>query len=467
MDFDLFFLLSYMATIAVADIPRGKIFEYAARLPSVASRFFREIDFMVKKLGYDYVEACRLVGSKAEEEVKNFLFRFSDAMRSGERESDFLFREAQIYAVEYENRYDRKLESLKKWTDAFAAMAISASLVFIIGVISTLIWDMGKSFLLSLAMLSLSSSAFGVWSLWRSSPAEVKFLSSREKGFPLPPWKLSLISAAFLLPVLSLGGMNMGAVLLLSSLPLLPFGIKALFEEREVRRRDEEIGAFLRSLGGVAAAVGTTLKEALARLNLRSIPSLAKSVKRLRIGLFSGINPDLCWEKFVQESKSELVGRSVKMFCDAIKLGGEAEEVGLRSSLFASRISRLRARRHHIAASFSGLMAVLHAALSLLLVFIVEVMRKFAELIAQIEIPQAPALPEFGFGFNIGDFPFVAKLLPPVLVGFCITNALAPYIVEGGEGAKLSLYLSLTFLITGSALLAVPKVADMIFGMVA
>ena len=126
LDFDLFFLLSYMATIAVADIPRGKIFEHAARLPSVASRFFREIDFMVKKLGYDYVEACRLVGSRAEEEVKNFLFRFSDAMRSGERESDFLFREAQIYAVEYENRYNRKLESLKKWTDAFAAMAISA-----------------------------------------------------------------------------------------------------------------------------------------------------------------------------------------------------------------------------------------------------------------------------------------------------------------------------------------------------
>ena len=60
LHFDLFAHLSYLAAVATAGITRSQLFEAAANLPYVTSKYFRSINVVASKLNIDYAEACTL-----------------------------------------------------------------------------------------------------------------------------------------------------------------------------------------------------------------------------------------------------------------------------------------------------------------------------------------------------------------------------------------------------------------------
>ena len=69
--------------------------------------------------------------------MRELLLRFSSSLLSGEPEAFFLEREAKSQAEEYENDYNRKIEALKMWSDAYVSLMLSAVLIIIMGIIST------------------------------------------------------------------------------------------------------------------------------------------------------------------------------------------------------------------------------------------------------------------------------------------------------------------------------------------
>ena len=141
MSFDMFYQLSYMSTIAAAGVPRDQIFQHAAELQCSSAEYFKRVELARQRLKYDYARACRAVGEPAKEpEIKGLLLRLSSSLISGEPEADFLTREAHARAEDYENEYGRSLEALKMWTDAYVSLILSAVLVVVIGIVSTMIW---------------------------------------------------------------------------------------------------------------------------------------------------------------------------------------------------------------------------------------------------------------------------------------------------------------------------------------
>ncbi|HVO41236.1 MAG TPA: hypothetical protein VMT34_01375, partial [Aggregatilineales bacterium] len=83
--FDLFYQLTYMSAMAASGISRSKTFEIAAQASSRAATYFVAINTLVEEFRLDYPEACRRIGLKAKSDnMKSFLLRFSDALRSGE-----------------------------------------------------------------------------------------------------------------------------------------------------------------------------------------------------------------------------------------------------------------------------------------------------------------------------------------------------------------------------------------------
>jgi flagellar protein FlaJ len=211
--------------------------------------------------------------------------------------------------------------------------------------------------------------------------------------------------------------------------------------------------------------------EALGKIDLRSISSLASQAKKLHIRLISNIKPELCWRKFVTENGSELINRSVGMFQDAVNLGGEPEEVGSRTSFFALRIALLRAKRTLISSSFRWLSFLMHAATIGLLVFVVEIMTTFGEAIESIKeaLPgtsMPSSIPSLGFSFNFTGLELLQDLSVPVILVFTIVNALAPQVTDGGHKYKFFYYLGITLAISGALLIYVPKMAGMVFGVI-
>ena len=176
-------------------------------------------------------------------------------------------------------------------------------------------------------------------------------------------------------------GVPLGGTLLLVAALVFPIGFFSVKDDRKIDKRDADMASFLRALGGVSKATGTTLTEALTRIDIRATGYLAPEVKRLHVRLLSGIDPQQCWHRFVEETGSELVHRAVQVFWDGVSKGGDPEEVGARAAFFASKIATLRAKRRLVSSTFSWVSIPMHAAITGLLIFIVDVMGRFSQAI--------------------------------------------------------------------------------------
>ncbi len=469
--FDMLYQLSCMSVIAAAGVPRKLIFEYAAKLPCSAAESFKKIDTTCEKLKYDYAKGCRLVGENTKEEkMRELLLRFSSSLLSGEPEADFLVREAKAQAEDYDNEYGRKIEALKLWTDAYVSLILSAILVIIMGIVSTMIWKVEFSFLLGLVFISAGTTAVGVWLIYTMSPRErmvLKKAGSKEQKQAQFLFKIVVPAAAVICSLVIMRGMNFGWALLIFGAAVLPIGWIMNKDDARVSKRDSEIGTFLASLGGICGAIGTTVKEALSRIDMESINCLRVEVKRLYVRLKSGIKPRLCWDKFVEETGSELVHRSIGMFYDSIDVGGDAEQVGYHAGLFANKVASLRAKRKAVATPFRYLCITMHAAVIALLVFVSEVITIFGNMVGQAEaaMPKVAGSPSMGAftSFNVEGLGILRQLVLPLVIVFTVANALAPSVADGGSWYKVFFNLGILCIISGGCMVFLPEIAATLF----
>ncbi len=469
--YDLFYQVTYMSSIAAAGIPRSQIFEFASQLPCSSSRYFAEIHNLAKKMRYDYADACRIVGESAKSDaVKSLLLRLSSSMGSGEPELDFLAQEAQIQSESFKNEYERGVESLRKWTEAYAALIVSASLIVMVAAISMLIYPVATGVTVALVAVTIAISILGAWAIYRVSPKEVR---TRSNATYCPSYNRAAGLARILLPiaaasffVLLLVGAGLGWALIMGSVFLFPIGVAGILLDRQVTKKDSDVSTFMRSLGNAASAIGITVSNALDRVDLRSTANLAKDVKRLNSRLLSRLKPELCWQRFSLETGSETIYRSIKMFQDATRLGGDPEEVGNRSSLLAMSLDFLRAKRGQVSSSFVILVLGMHVALVALLLFVIQVITIFGKTVEGVysqAVSGAPSRMLDIFTFSFEKVHILQTLVIPVILVLSVTNAIAIKSAEGGNRYKLFAYLGVTLGITGAALVFVPIMAGKIF----
>jgi archaeal flagellar protein FlaJ len=474
-NFDMLYQLSCMSVISAAGVPRKIIFDYASKLPCSSAGYFRKVNLTSERLKYDYAKSCRLVGEQTKEEkMRELLLRFSSSLLSGEPEAFFLEREAKALAEDYENEYNRKIDALKLWSDAFVSLILSAVLVIIMGIISTMIYKVEYAFLIGLVVISIGVAGMGVFLLKMMAPKEKMVLAwagSKEQKQASQLFKFLLPAAVVISCLAYLRGMNFGWSLIIIATCIFPIGYLMNKDDQKITKRDIEIGTFLATLGGIAGAIGTTVRDALGRIDTDAINSLRDQVKRLYVRLRSGIQPKLCWDKFVDETGSELIHRSIGMFYDSIDLGGDAEQVGHHASIFATKIGMLRAKRKSVAGSFRWLCITMHAAVVSLLIFVSEIISVFGKMVGQAEanMPQG-AMNSTGISaftsFNVSGMEMLHQLVIPLVIVFTVADSMAPYMVEGGSWMKILYNAGIMCAVSGIALLAVPQMAAMLFSTV-
>ncbi|MDX1992606.1 MAG: type II secretion system F family protein [bacterium] len=465
--FDMFYQMTYLSAMASAGLSRGKIFQIAAQSSSGAAVYFAAVNTLVDEFRYDYPEACRRVGSKAKSEnMKSFLLRLSDALRSGEPLADFLAREAEVQAEDYENRYERDLEAMKQWSNAFSSIVISVALIVIIQMISSMIYSMDVTVMGGLVMTGFMMAVMGAWIIYRSAPRE-KMTNKPSHGSPEQQRAMRLFRT--LIPVcfasaalMNLLGVPLGWLLMWVAVLLLPIGIAALASEKKRIKRDAEFSTFLRSVGGMANSTGTTLKQALTRMDLTSFPALAPDIDRLSKRLQALVEPEVCWRKFGEDTGSKLISAVTDIFYGAVKIGGDPERVGYLCSLFAAKTTQLRAKRRLTAGTFSGLTTVMQAVVAGLMVFVLSIINNFAALVATL-MPQnteaANGQVNMSLGmaeFSAADLQFLHTITVGMILLLALVSAAAIIVCDGGFRVKMAFYLALTVFISGISFLVVP-----------
>ena len=478
LQFDLFAQLTYMATISTARISRADLFKYACKLPYSSTPYFRQVHFLASKVGIDYAESCRIIAERTKvEEIRSFLLRLSGALVSGEDEEEFLKREAGVIADNFANRYDRDVESLKKWTDAYVTLVVAAGLIVIVSVISMMIYEVGTPIIVGMALAMVLATCVGAWVLYISAPHEVK---TRVKG---PTSKAQILGTklfVILAPVavtvgalMFLTGQSLGYILIACAAIILPPGFIMHRNDAKLSKIDYDIPTVVRVLGGVTSAIGTTVTEALGQIDKRSMGVLMPEMNRLRYRLDAGIDPKACWDRLVDETGSELVERTVGMFWDALSLGADPGKAGEASSVFAARIAHLRATRSMVAVTFRWLILPLHGAMVGLLLFIPQIMTLFTEMIqesaASLANNTTSSLPNSSvpigelFAFGNVNLTLIHVLVTFVVLTLTVADAYAPKAADGGSNLKTVYNLSQMMFFTGVLMIAIPIFARSIF----
>lgn len=477
---DLLDTLTYMSSIATANINRDKIFELASQQDGITPKYLKKIRLLAKNYGYEYSEACKTVAEGASHSsLKEFLTRFSNALSTGEQEAKFLRDEVERMIEIYKNKYTSDVTTLQKWTDAYSALLVSMTLVIAILLISSMLFPLGDIYTMSLlsGTLLCFTSFFGVYVIYRVAPYE-KMVHSQE--IKSKEQEIAKRMCAFILPaigissfILLIAGAKTWIVFIVVAALLAPVGILGMIDGKKIEKRDSDISPFLKSLGSVAGATGTTLTAAMSRLDKKSVGSLEKNVNRLHKRLVNGMNPKICWHNFMGETGSGLIDKSTRVFLDGIELGGDPTRIGETVSKSSLGITLLRSKRKLVSSGFMNLVIPLHASMSGIIVFIYQIMFSFNNAVAEMmgehstEVGGAvESMPSgmsfFSFGASV-DLAFIANFVTFVVFILTLASTFASKFASGGSNYKLCFYASVLFLVSAVVLFCVPIMVDKIF----
>ena len=476
--YDLLTVLTYLACISTANVNRMQLFEAAAKLNYGPSPYFAQVANLVQTLGYDFAHACHVVSQSAEDEVmRQFLLRLGNSLASGEPESVFLEREAFVQMADYTNDYESDVASLSKWTDAFIALMVSTNLVVLVALISNMIYNLGSVLMIVTEGVVMLVAGMGAYLLYRIAPFDPVIHKLKEKS---QEQKLMSLLARILFPASLLMALlvyfvsqSVGFAFLVAGLLVLPVGVVTHLLERKVDDRDRDIADFLRALGGVTAARGSTVIDCLSHIDRRAIGSLEPELKRLLARVAVGITTGRAWSRFMAETGSDLVHRVVRAFWDSIDLGGDPEKVGRFAADMALKISLLRAKRRLVSSTFNYVIIPMHIALVGTLVFISEVVSAFNTKLVEAQAivggenastlrPEDIGIPS-ALAFQQFDTGFIKLMVLTVILALTAVNAFAPRAAAGGHNFKLALFGALTLCATGAILLLVPPLAGNMF----
>ena len=196
LSFDLVSNLTYMAALSTGEVPRDIVFRYVINQSYQTSIYFKQVYLLTKRLGFEYGRSFQLVSKRAKAAtIKSLLLRFAGSISSGESEHEFLALEARIEREEYVDQYHRSIETLGKWADAYAALLVSVSLIMVVAMISTMIYDIGHTFVFMLAGAMFVMSFFGAYIIYKAVPYEIKTYKNdkgpkerRRATFLFLPW---------------------------------------------------------------------------------------------------------------------------------------------------------------------------------------------------------------------------------------------------------------------------------------
>ena len=84
----------------------------------------------------------------------------------------FIREEMRVESGRYGNEYERSVENLKKWTDAYAALLVSVTLIVVVAIVSNMMGTLGSTFILVVGFTMFMITVSGVYIIARSAPYE-------------------------------------------------------------------------------------------------------------------------------------------------------------------------------------------------------------------------------------------------------------------------------------------------------
>lgn len=395
-----------MAALSTSDMPFDEVFyilsgkkEYG-QLAEDAKQIYR----LIKHYSVGAAEACRFVAVRTSCQMEaNFFNRLSHALDVGEKLDQFMKNEHDVIMDEYMVQAEGTLRDLDFVKEIYTGL--TTSLIFTAVFVCLMPMFGGDAFevlLVGVVFSFLAMESFFIYLLKTKVPKDQIWLGWRTKikrGHVTDKDRTIFMSVA----VSILGIVLLSSIMLPSGLPpmfiastiFLPVlfpGILILREEKEIEKRDNLFGAFIRSLGRSSESSGTTMSDSVKRLSMHTFGPLTTMVRNLSKRLALHINAAESWKHFASETSSDLIDKFGEMYVTSIHNGSKAEATSLFISNNAFRVLTIRKKRSVTASSFVGILYGVMISLAVTLYITLGIVGYMSDMMSSIIIDDPGAI---------------------------------------------------------------------------
>lgn len=454
--------VTHFGVLSTSNLARTEIFrllgEKKVEYKALANELTK-IYTLVTNWNMSVPEAARYISTTTPSLVfADFLDRLAHAMETGQELESFLKDEQSVVMKGYSTIYETALYQIEQWKDIYSSLVMSAVFFVIFAIITPVISSFNSMTmllfilpffvlmeLLLIFVLKLRVPADRLWHQLKIPTLE----RSRIRALFFGGLIVSALLAAILFPLVPLPlGINLAIVVS----PLAATGIYASSIEAKIKRREDNYGAFTRSLGASIAARGGSMREVLRKVKQHNFGPLTNLVNKLYARLAWRLDDPMAWKWFAAESGSHLVDNFSEMFVEGVRTGGKPDVVGEIISDNVVRILNLRRSRYSMAGTFRGLLLGLTASMAFVLFIGVAVLGVLGDLFSGTAASTNDLNP-VSVSFTV-DTGLLTLLLTWILLFHCLMAAFMLKMVDGGSPyAGLATFVLMFWLSMGVALL--------------
>ena len=491
MGADILFMMTYMASMSMANATRPEIFSFASqRNEYISAKYIAKVETYVKKWSYSYSESLSIVAEKTHNvTLQNMLMRYSNAIESNVPDDEFLSQELNTVRSVYRSQYEQGCDLVKKWGDAYVAMLLSGTVIAVTIMISIAIYSptgMEGTLNMSYAII-LSICVFAVILMYQSVPYDPKThgLTKRasKEQITIRTMERVIVPITIVIALIMLAlGVAVGLIYLMIGIFLAPLGIIGFIDDHNITLRDNDFATFIRSFGSIMGGQSTTAVHALGAIDRKSFMALESLLNSVYSKMNLGLEVRQTWDRFIGESGSNLINMYLNIYLDTVQLGGPPEPIGKTVGSSMLEMVLLRDKKDMIARGFIMLMVPMHIVMAAIFVALYRIMvtltssvgtmmKHFQETTAAAggSSSGATGMTASGaIGGGMGMFTNFPEKEMGIYVAITLTiitvsNILAAKIVAGGDRYMYYFYAAIFCLLTGLVMVITPLIVGIFF----
>jgi flagellar protein FlaJ len=470
LDIDFLYSLLHMYIVSTGFQPPGEIVKSASKGPyGHYSKVYRRAAELAKRWGYTVPEALSLSSRGERNKVfKEFMERLAIISAVGEEVKSFLKVEYETIKFNYQNYYNRSLDSLNVLYGAYASTMVSV--IFAVTTMMLLFFFFGGTSLrivvLSYIAALIAIVLLGVLVILK---APKDLFEARRSRNPTALLADLLAVAGLVLGVIisymilshGVNYVTVGFSFIVFGLLFIPAGYIINNMENMIDEYDKFFPVVIRSLGIYLSQV-PDLRQAVKELSRIEVGKLRKLLENLQASLTMGVDKSVAMAKFAAQTRSENIYRSLQVFSEAIDHGGDLNEAGVALSDHMNLLLTLRERKLQVTGNFLSTLILMHVSVIAIMVFMAEMMYYFSQLLIPLRASVSASLANvFVFG-NI-NVPLLESSTIIFAAVITIINAFIIAVTKVGSPRSFYLFLAILLIMTGGAIVGVAVLMSYLF----
>ncbi|MGC9113249.1 type II secretion system F family protein [Acidilobus sp.] len=470
LDVDFLYSLLHMYVVSTGSQPPGEIVRSASKGPyGRYSKTYRKAAELSKRWGYTVPEALSL-SSRGERNkaFKEFMERFAVISAVGEEVTSFLKVEYETIKFNYQNLYNRSLDSLNVLYGAYASTMVSV--IFAITTMMLLFFFFGGTSLriviLSYVAALIAIAVLGVLVILK---APKNLFEAKRSRNPTALLADVLAIAGFVLGVIisymilsrGVNYVTVGISFIVFGLFFVPAGYVINNMENLIDDYDKFFPVMIRSLGIYLSQV-PDLRQAVKELSKIELGRLRKLLENLQASLAMGVDKDIAMAKFAVQTGSENIYRSLQVFADVMDHGGDLSETGVALSDHMNLLLMLRERKLQVTGNFLSTLILMHASVIAIMVFMAEMMYYFSQLLIPLRASISASFANI-FVFGNINVPLLESSTLIFAAVITLINAYILAVTKVGSSRSFYLFLAILSIMTGGAIVGVAALMSYLF----